>query len=130
MVDFPIRLSNGKWRTFLAHRVSWKIYKGQTNLFVLHRCDNPKCINPDHLFDGDQKDNMGDCAKKGRAVGNKGLVVGEKHGMHKLTWEMVDEIRCSNLPQKHLAKIFGVHQTLVSLVQRRKIWKEETRHYG
>ena len=84
--------SKGTWCVFLSHRVSWKIYKGRTDLFVLHRCDNPRCINPNHLFDGDQKDNMSDCARKGRAVGNRGLVVGEKHGMHKLTWSIVGKI--------------------------------------
>ncbi len=71
---------------------------------------------------------MSDCSKKGRAIGNRGLVVGEKHGMHKLTWDVVDEIRSSDLPQRKLAIIYGVHQTLVSLVQRRKIWKDELRH--
>ncbi len=60
-----INLKNVKFR---AHRASWTAFKGQIpdGLLVLHRCDNRMCVNPDHLWLGDNFDNMQDCAKKNR----------------------------------------------------------------
>ncbi len=51
-----------------AHRVSWLLFNGPIpdDLEVLHHCDNPKCVRPDHLFLGTQKDNIHDCISKGR----------------------------------------------------------------
>lgn len=52
-----------------AHRVSWLIFNGiiPTNKYILHKCDNRKCVRPDHLFVGTQKDNIADmiCKKRG-----------------------------------------------------------------
>lgn len=51
-----------------AHRVSWELLRGPIapGLFVLHECDNPPCVNPEHLKVGTQKQNMQDCARRGR----------------------------------------------------------------
>ena len=53
----------------LAHRISWEMFKGPVpvGLHVCHHCDNPGCVNPDHLFVGTDKDNAQDREKKGRS---------------------------------------------------------------
>lgn len=65
---------NFKGKIRKAHRVAWELSFGivPDGLSVLHKCDNPPCINPDHLFVGDQQDNINDMFTKGRqkAPGN------------------------------------------------------------
>lgn len=66
-------------KTLLAHRVSYFISKGHTNLQVCHTCDNTRCVNPKHLFAGTQLDNRQDCKLKNRTAR------GTKHGMNVLS---------------------------------------------
>lgn len=60
-------------KQWLAHRYSWFLTYGEFDLAlkVLHKCDTPPCINPDHLFLGTQADNMKDCVKKKRTKAQK-----------------------------------------------------------
>lgn len=115
-----IRISG---KTVRAHRVSYEAHKGEIpdGMCVLHRCDNPSCVNPDHLFLGTMADNNNDRDNKGRTKTNPRH--GEEHGMVKLTPEQVLEIRQSPLKQRDTAKQYGVHQAQVHRIKSRKSWK-------
>lgn len=69
------RLTNQEKVDIAAHRFSWEISNGPIpyGLFVLHKCDNCRCVNPDHLFLGTQQDNMDDMWVKGRGSYAHGL---------------------------------------------------------
>ena len=78
------------YKTYRAHRLSYIINKGEIgNMCVLHTCDNPSCINPEHLFLGTQKDNMDDMRDKRRNY----KAVGFLHGRCKLTKAQIVSIK-------------------------------------
>lgn len=109
----------------LAHRVSYQLYVGEItdNLQVLHKCDNPACVRPSHLFLGTIADNMHDCVNKGR---NRYMVhSGEKHGSAILTEDEVKTIRemwANGARQVDLAKQFGVSQPTISGIVHYRSW--------
>src|SRR3990167_7115688 len=110
---------NGKERG--THRVSFELFIGEipNGLWVLHRCDNPMCVNPAHLFLGTNTDNVADMVAKGRQAG----ALGERNHSAKLTASDVVAIRSErNLTQCQLAQRFGVSQNAISLIVRRKSW--------
>lgn len=98
----------------LAHRYSYSLLKGEIpeGLCVLHQCDNPKCVNPDHLFLGTHMDNTIDKMSKGRQP------KGDNHGRSKLTETQVEEIKLSNLTQLELANIYNVSQQHISRLKK------------
>lgn len=111
----------------VAHRVAWRLVNGPVpeGLYVLHHCDNPPCVNPRHLYTGTQFDNMHDAVVRGRHVPPPR---GEAHRTSKLTIAKVAEIRrraASGETQTSLAGEFGVTQTAISSVVRRRTWKKE-----
>ena len=92
---------------------------GVAGMFVCHRCDNPPCVRPDHLFLGTQFENMGDCAAKMRHV------VGNKHPHSKLNPDAVREIRrlrSEGLTQPQIAVRFGVAVITVCKVLKGYSW--------
>lgn len=116
-----------------AHRVTWQLINGsvQPGIEICHRCDNPPCCNPRHLFDGSHADNMADAAEKGRA--RAGVVLyGEQHPLAKLTTEDVLLIRTiyrpgtpgkgSSVSVKGLAKRFEVAHSLIHRIVNCKSW--------
>lgn len=109
-----------------AHRVAFEIGHGvDALLHVLHTCDNPPCCEPEHLFQGTDKDNSDDKVSKGRLVMPD--VRGESNARAILTWEAVREIRAAHSAgetQVSLAHRFNTHQTNISLIVRNKTWSE------
>lgn len=85
---------------------------------VLHSCDNPPCFNPEHLFLGDQTDNMRDAAAKGRTARQ----VGEANPRARLTASDAQAIRGSTETGVDLAKRFGISPQQVSLIRKGKRW--------
>jgi len=114
-------------KTTTAHRMAWILTYGETDLHVLHKCDNPPCVRPDHLFVGTHTDNMRDCWNKGRNVSHlpeNGWNSGIKHYGHKLNEADVLQIIADiNSSQSELATQFGVHQSVISKIRTGKIWK-------
>lgn len=119
---------HGQWRSGageieLTHRAAWRLMKGEIpgDLCVLHSCDNPFCVNPKHLFLGTQSDNANDMWAKGRARPKTNL--GEKHGMSKLTADLVRDIRSSQESGVELARRTGLTTTTICDVRKRRTWK-------
>jgi hypothetical protein len=115
-----------KERWHLAHRMVWAEAHGQIpkGMFVCHRCDNPPCINIDHLFLGTPRDNTQDMMSKGRC--RSGGPAGEQSSAAKLTLAQVAEIRrlrTNGLTHKAIAARFGVGRTTVSAIIARRNWR-------
>jgi hypothetical protein len=111
---------NGKLES--AHRVAYELYVGPIgDKQVLHKCDNPGCVNPDHLFLGTIQDNNRDKAQKGRA--RTIPMPGESHPKHKLTEQQVRDIRNSTLSQSKLGSLYSVSQQLISRVKSGSVWR-------
>lgn len=108
-----------------AHRVSWEIHNGPIpgDLCVLHRCDNPRCVRPAHLFLGTRADNAADRGAKGRT--GHGVSLGTANGGAVLTNRIVREIRrlaTAGATNRDIAARFGVAPSLVSMVKTGKRW--------
>jgi len=113
--------SVGDWK---AHRLSYELHFGPIppGRHVCHRCDNPPCCNPDHLFAGTPQDNVRDCANKGRLIRANGVRVNTA----KLTDDQVRAIReayASGQTQVAIASAFDMSQPQVSVIVRRTGWK-------
>lgn len=119
---YPVFSISGK--TLQVHRAVWEHANGiiPKGLCACHRCDNPLCINPNHIFIGTRADNNFDRDSKGRHVALRG----ESHGMHRLTEEQIKEIRLlasQGIPHTHLERKFDLSGGHVGQIVHRKIWR-------
>jgi hypothetical protein len=116
-------------RDYRAHRISWEIHNGPIppEQLVLHRCDNPSCVRPDHLFLGDYKANSQDCLSKGRNNPNPESIAGECNGKAKLVLSQVVEIKklyaTGLYSQRELARQFSISQAHVKDLINGRRWK-------
>ena len=112
--------ASGKWTT--ASRVSYGAFIGPVgDKLVCHSCDNPACVNPDHLFLGSHGDNMADMAQKGRAT------KGSKLASSVLTEEQIGVIRSQyatgRYTHRSLAIEYGISHTVIGRIIRGEAWK-------
>jgi len=105
------------YKVYSAHRMAYELTFGSIphGQFVLHHCDNPRCVNPSHLFLGTTVDNARDMLAKGR------------EGNSKLDFAKATEIRrlysLGGIFQKELADLFGVHYSTISNIVKHKVWR-------
>lgn len=109
-------------KNYSAHRVSYTLNKGKIHegMVVCHKCDNPRCVNPSHLFLGTYADNTADMIAKGRQAN------GERQPQSKLTEQDIIRIRsicASGRSHKSVAREFGVSSVLIDKIVNRKAWK-------
>ena len=91
-----------------AHRFMWRVKNGSTNgLFVLHKCDNRKCMNTEHLFLGTQKDNVDDAIAKGRHKSSKPRILTKEQEVE--LWNL----RQGGMTDRELSIRFGITKRLV-----------------
>ena len=131
---------NGHKKFVLAHRMSYETFIGEIpkGLNVCHKCDNRKCVNPDHLWIGSQEENIHDAEKKGRMKRTTGykhteenkarfkLRRGEKAHKVKLKEKQVIRIKKmlkSNLTIREISEKFNVSATCISSIKQGINWK-------
>ncbi len=115
-----LRTAGGDSLRTTAHRFAWVIARGdlEPNQCVLHRCDNPACVNVEHLFVGSPKENTEDMVEKGRHSWRKALPWQKlaASDVHRIS-----EMRSAGLTQQQVANSLGVSRPLISMIEHGRI---------
>jgi hypothetical protein len=110
----------------LAHRLAWLACHGSIpkGLCILHRCDNPGCINPDHLRVGSQADNTADMQARNRSTAGRSRpdAWGEGNGNARHSQQTIEAVRLAAGTHAEIARRFGVSKTSVGYVKRGIQW--------
>jgi hypothetical protein len=119
-----------KNRSYRAHRIAWSVYNEREipeGMVIMHTCDNPKCINPEHLQLGTVADNNLDKKNKGRQskIGRKfNPPSGTLNGRAKLNEDTIRLIRAEvGLNQRELADKYGITSAVMNKIVNFKLWK-------
>lgn len=108
-----------------AHRLSYELLIGEIEqgMFICHKCDNPSCVNPEHLFMGTPGDNMRDMVNKGRNPD----IFGRNNPVAKLTEQEVKEIYIDPRINKEIAEDYSISNGYASMIRKGKVWHETTK---
>lgn len=115
---------NHEGRNVYAHRISYELHKGpiKEGLFVLHKCNNPSCVNPNHLYEGTRKNNARDrelSKNHSRGSNNPNSILTEEEVVEIKRLIRVEFWRT----RKDIGEQFGVHPVNISLIATGKAWK-------
>lgn len=108
-----------KGQPWIVHRLAWTVHKGTIpeGAMVCHKCDVRSCINPDHLYIGDQETNMSDMVQRSRQA------FGERHGFAILDENQIEKIKCDNRPDRIIAEELGVARSTIQAAKTGRTWK-------
>jgi hypothetical protein len=112
----PFRIGSKRYK---ASRLVFYLKTGQDpgDLEACHKCNNPTCCNPEHIFAGTSSENRQQAVRERRGF------VGELNGRAKITADDVLAIRASSQTNEKLAVKYGLHSSVISKIRRRDIWK-------
>lgn len=109
-------------RMYQAHRLAWELTNGPIpdNLFVCHKCDNPVCCRPDHLFLGTHADNMADMVAKGRARKGSDVYVSK---LEEIDIPIIRELHAQGAKVPSIARKYNVKSNAIRRIIEGKTWK-------